>query len=204
MINLNDQRTRQYFNHMAPEWDRRMTDPCERIESLLSKLAIHRARRILDLGCGTGIIFPALRKLVQPGAHVYAIDYAAGMASIAASKNYDEISPFCADVHHLPFRNENFDSIIAFHVFPHFADSTVALKECWRVLKNGGELSIIHLRSSEELNAFHETLQGPVKNHRLIQGDQLGELLQSLDYSVATIVDAPGEYFVRAVKFDRN
>ncbi|MFZ5518947.1 MAG: class I SAM-dependent methyltransferase [Candidatus Zhuqueibacterota bacterium] len=204
MMNLNDRKTRQHFNNLAPEWDRRMNYPGERIESLLSRLAIHRANCILDLGCGTGVIFPALKKLAQPGARVYAIDYAAEMAAVAASKNYESISPFCADVHHLPFRHEKFDIIIAFQVFPHFADTAVALRECWRVLKNGGELSIIHLRSSAELNTFHETLHSPVKNHRLIRGNQLGDLLQTLDYTVETINDAPGEYFVRAVKFNRN
>jgi len=191
---------RQHFNNLAAEWDIRMSYPRERIEGILSRLSIGKADSILDLGCGTGVLFPILEKLTNNGTRVFAIDYAAEMAVQAASKRYEFFTPVCADAHNLPFRNEKFDSVIGFHVFPHFQNSIAALKECRRVLKNGGELSIIHLRSSQELNDFHATLHGPVKNHKLMEGNELGRLLQKLAFKVEAVVDEPGQYFVRALK----
>jgi demethylmenaquinone methyltransferase/2-methoxy-6-polyprenyl-1,4-benzoquinol methylase len=192
--------TRQHFNNLAADWDSRMTYAGDRIESLLARLSLEHAENILDLGCGTGILFPVLKELTNNGTQVYAIDYAKEMAIVAASKKYEHITPFCADAQNLPFQDEKFDSVIAFQVFPHFADATSGLSECRRVLKDGGELSIIHLRSSEELNDFHATLNGQVKHHKLMHGEEMGRLLQSMNYDVESVVDEPGEYFVRAVK----
>lgn len=203
-MNQDDLLTREHFNNLAPEWDNRMTYAADRIEQLLSRLSLENSKNILDLGCGTGILFPILNKLTNNGTRVYAIDYAEEMAVLAASKNYEHIIPFCADAQNLPFREEKFDTVIAFHVFPHFADATAGLSECWRVLKYGGELSIIHLRSSTELNDFHATLNGPVKKHKLISGDEMGSLLQNMNFNVDLIMDEPGEYFVRAMKVNNE
>ncbi len=203
-MNQDDLLTREYFNNLAAEWDNRMTYAADRIEQLLSRLSLENSKNILDLGCGTGILFPILKKLTTNGSRVYAIDYAEEMASLAASKKYEHITPFCADAQNLPFREVKFDSVIAFHVLPHFADATSGLSECRRVLKIGGELSIIHLRSSEELNDFHATLNGPVKYHTLMHGEEMGRMLQNMNYVVETVVDEPGEYFVRALKSDNG
>lgn len=199
-MNHDDRLTRQHFNNLAAEWDNRMSYTSDRIESLLARLSLQNAENILDLGCGTGILFPVLKKLTNNGTRVYAIDYAEEMAVVAASKNYELITPFCADAQNLPFPDEKFDSVIAFHVFPHFSDATAGLYECRRVLKSGGEVSIIHLRSSDELNDFHATLNGPVKHHTLMNGEEMGRMLQRMNYDVEWVVDEPGEYFVRAVK----
>lgn len=47
-----------------------------------------------------------------------------------------------ADSHHLPFKDNSFEAIIALNVFEHLSDPVQASKEIFRVLKPGGRLVI--------------------------------------------------------------
>ena len=47
-----------------------------------------------------------------------------------------------ADSHHLPFKDNSFEAVIALNVFEHLSDPVQASKEIFRVLKSGGRLII--------------------------------------------------------------
>ncbi|MFM7426280.1 MAG: methyltransferase domain-containing protein [Elainella sp.] len=57
----------------------------------------------------------------------------------AIFKNTDVV----ADAHHLPFRDEVFEAVVAFNVFEHLSNPKQAAQEIFRVLKPGGKV-IIH------------------------------------------------------------
>lgn len=46
------------------------------------------------------------------------------------------------DAHHLPFRDDLFDRVLAFNVFEHLAEPETAAQEIYRVLKPGGAVTI--------------------------------------------------------------
>ena len=46
------------------------------------------------------------------------------------------------DAHHLPFRDDVFDRVLAFNVFEHLAEPETAAQEIYRVLKPGGGVTI--------------------------------------------------------------
>lgn len=188
--------TQRYFNGLAKDWNSRQSERDVKIYKLLSYLDVKRCNAILDIGCGTGVLFPFLTKLTQGQAKIFAIDFAECMAREAAQKNYPSVNVLCGCARHLPFLDNSIDLVIAFHVIPHIQGKTLALKECWRVLKPCGELAIIHLHGSQEINAIHEEIGGTVKNHKLQSGEQMGRKLKKINFEINEIVDRKGEYYV--------
>jgi ubiquinone/menaquinone biosynthesis C-methylase UbiE len=188
--------TRHYFNGVAKDWNSKQSEKDIKIHKMLSNLELQRCTTILDIGCGTGVLFPFLAKLTQGYAKIFAIDFAECMAREAAQQNYPATNVLCGCARYLPFLDNSFDLIIAFHVIPHIQGKSLALKECWRVLKPYGKLAIIHLHGSQEINAIHEEIGGTVKDHRLQSGEQMGRMLKKINFEIKEIVDRKGEYFV--------
>lgn len=192
--------TRQYFEQMAARWHSLTLVSNEKIDHLIRRLDFSRYRSILDLGCGAGVLFPFLIRLTRSDTQLFACDFAEAMTHIAAQQFHPGPIVLCACARYLPFQKNRFDLIIAFHVLPHIKGKQLALLECWRVLKPGGELVIMHAHSSKEINAIHDQISGPVKNHRLPSGTDVGRMLNSVGFQLEQIIDQPGEYFVRGLK----
>ena len=95
-------------------------------------------RRILDAGCGSGLLFEALRR---QGAVVTGLDSSSEMLRFAR----DRLGPD-ADLRHrdlgdpLPFDNCSFDDVVASLVLHYLEDWTAPLAELHRVLAPGGRL----------------------------------------------------------------
>ncbi len=130
---------------------------------------------------------------------IYAIDYASCMTEQALQKERDSIHVVCGDAQMLPFQDSRFDFIIAYQVVPHIDDLNRLIQECRRILSPSGELVIVHLNGSDELNAFHASLDVPVKSHCLLAGAEMSRLLKTNHFQVHMAIDRQGEYFIRAV-----
>ena len=196
--------TRHYFNGKAKDWNSKQFEKASKIHQLLSKLELHSCNSILDIGCGTGVLFPFLIKFTQERAKIFAIDFAEDMVREAVQQNYPTVNVLCGCARYLPFFDNSIDLVIAFHVIPHIQGMNLALKECWRVLRPYGKLAIIHLHGSHQINAIHAEIGGTVKNHKLHSGEQMGRMLQKLNFEIKDMVDRKGEYFVVGQKNHRR
>jgi len=192
--------TRDYFNELASEWDENNDTENRHIHRILSMMTLDRADTILDLGCGTGILFPFIESLTTGGASIYAMDYARCMVDLASRNGNSHIRVVCGDAQDLPFSDNTFCRIIAFQVFPHIADQKHALNECRRVLKRNGEICIFHVHSSSEINAFHASLSGPVRHHTLPDGQTMKKWMEESGLTVISAFDQPGEYIMHSIK----
>lgn len=192
--------TRHYFNGLAQQWETKQSAEQEKIENLLSKIAWNPGMTILDIGCGTGVLFPFLEKISQGRKSIFAMDFAESMAHEAAQKKYPSIKVLCGCARYLPFPHNSVDRVIAFNTFPHIQGKNLAIKECWRVLKSNGELAILHTHSSAEINAIHEEIGGAVKNHKLPSARQMCQMLKSVGFNIKQAVDRAGEYFLSGIK----
>jgi SAM-dependent methyltransferase len=95
-------------------------------------------RRILDAGCGSGILFGALR---DRGAIVSGIDLSAGLLAEARRRLGPDADLRVADLADpLPFPDDTFDDAIASLVLHYLQDWGPTLTELHRVLRTGGRL----------------------------------------------------------------
>ena len=84
-----------FFDKCAPWWDDDMIRNEEVIATILDNTAIRPGIRVLDVACGTGVLFPDY--LSRGVAEVTAIDISPEMAKIAAEK-FPEVKVICGDV----------------------------------------------------------------------------------------------------------
>lgn len=89
---------------------------------------------ILEVGCGTGLVYEALRDVVGPQMRYRGIDNAETMLKIAI-KRYPEIDASIGDAFNLAFGDNEFDLVCAFEVFGHMPDCSKPIAELIRVAK---------------------------------------------------------------------
>ncbi|UED88788.1 class I SAM-dependent methyltransferase [Streptomyces profundus] len=95
-------------------------------------------RRILDVGCGSGLLFAALG---DRGAMVSGFDSSAGMLELARRRLGVGADLRVADLGSpLPYPDDTFDDVVASLVLHYLEDWGPALAELRRVLKPGGRL----------------------------------------------------------------
>ncbi|GAA2207983.1 hypothetical protein GCM10009850_034410 [Nonomuraea monospora] len=112
---------------------------------LLAPARQSRARRLLDVGCGTGVVTAAALAL---GAEVTAVDSDPVMLELLARRHpYATIRR--AALPELPFEDRGFDCVAGNFVINHVTDAPAALGELRRVLRPGGTLALSWWKSDE-------------------------------------------------------
>jgi len=194
---------RPYFNDLAADWDHLPEPPNagEKVSDFVRRSNASGAPRILDVGCGTGILMPYLQDF-YPGAGCFVeLDLAECMLQINAAKYPGaRIGRICADAENLPFMKSCFDLVLCFGVFPHFENKVLALEQMLNILRSGGIWCLGHLMGSRELNAFHSKLSGPVSGDSLPSIKVFAEMLHEMGMKDISTEEHSDWYFVRAVK----
>jgi ubiquinone/menaquinone biosynthesis C-methylase UbiE len=107
---------------------------------------LNKRSKILDLGCGTGVLSLNLATL---GYNITALDISKGMLGELEKKIGSlPISTIQGDVFDQPFSEEKFDGIITRWVLPHFEDWPLIVNESTMYLKKGG-IFIFDMTSKE-------------------------------------------------------
>lgn len=123
--------------------------------AIVTLLDLKKEDRVLDIGCGTGVLTKMIADRLNPGKGGLSmgIDAAAGMIRVARKKRGNPACRFeTAAAEDLPFENESFDSIVSSLFFHHVPLDLKekALSEAYRVLRPGGKLIIadMHIPST--------------------------------------------------------
>jgi ubiquinone/menaquinone biosynthesis C-methylase UbiE len=135
-----DKQTKELYRKVAKVYhDFRVSGKAVVNEQIINPAALKalgsvKGKRVLDLGCGTGIISLKLKKR---GAKVSGIDLSPDMIEIARS--YAKGIEFkVGPAEKLPYKAGYFDATLALLVFDYIKDIDRALREVWRVTKRGG------------------------------------------------------------------
>lgn len=192
---------RSFFDHHAEEWDETTysLEQRSRLGVLVGSFSLKRGWRILDVGCGTGILVPFLLRSVGRKGAIVGLDISRVMLGKAKEKGFPANVRFVeARAEQIPLRERAFDAAVCFSVFPHFERHPQALREIARVLKPGGALYILHLEGSERLNAFHREYGGAVKHDRLPNAEGMGQLLRACGFEGISVEDRTDLYLAKA------
>ncbi len=191
---------KKFFDSLAAEWDLQFTaEDLERLSRLVDTLNAREGMDILDLGCGTGVLFDLLRRKVGSEGMVTGVDLSIQMARVAYRNfPFDNVTVVDANVINLPFLDSSFDMAVSFSAFPHFSDKVKALKEIRRVLKPKAMFHIIHLQSSGELAHEHHQTGGPIEHHELPSAPMLYEMFAASGFVNSNIKDHSGLYLASA------
>jgi ubiquinone/menaquinone biosynthesis C-methylase UbiE len=195
-----DQR-QEYFDGLASDWDSGFSaEHLERISQVIDSMGIKPGSRVLDLGCGTGVLFGYVSRKVGKSGSIVGVDFSVQMA-LTARRNFpkENIHAIVAEASALPFGRGTFDVAIAFQSFPHFADKDKAMREAHRVLKPGSGMWIVHLLSSEQLAEHHGHHNDVVSGDVLPCRDEMSRLLTENGFCGVTIEDRPHFYCATAV-----
>jgi ubiquinone/menaquinone biosynthesis C-methylase UbiE len=105
----------------------------------LAQQLLPAARRVLDVGCGTGRLLRQARRRYR-SAELVGVDLARGMlaAAIAATPTDLGIRYLHAGAEHLPFTEGVFDLVVATMSMRHWTDQAAGIAEIGRVLTPGG------------------------------------------------------------------
>jgi ubiquinone/menaquinone biosynthesis C-methylase UbiE len=112
--------------------------------------ALQPGERVLDVGCGTGVVTRLAAEVVGPAGVAIGIDPAVRMIAMARqnARRTDSRAVFkLAAIEHLPFEASSFDITVASFMLHHLPSDlkTEGLREVYRVLKPGGRLLVVDL-----------------------------------------------------------
>jgi len=184
----------EFFDRCAPSWDAGMIKSDEIIGKILDNTEVGEGQDVLDVACGTGVMFPYY--LERKVASVTGIDISPEMAKIAAEK-FPEIRVICGDVEEYAF-DRQFDVIVVYNAFPHFPEPARLIKRLCGLLKEGGRLTVAHGASREAIDGHHKGSASKVSNG-LMSADSLKKLFDPL-FEVEILVQNSHMYQVSGFK----
>jgi len=111
------------------------------VSETLRRLPLAPNARILDVGCGTGVLLSAIQAN-YPTVSFVGADLTESMLRVAAARFPAPPPLAVADVAHLPFRASSFDAVVSTSAFHYWPDPRNALREIARVLRPRGNLVI--------------------------------------------------------------
>jgi ubiquinone/menaquinone biosynthesis C-methylase UbiE len=120
-------------------------------EPLLQALPLASARRVLDLGTGSGGLLPRIRQLA-PSASLLGVDRSLGMLRLATEKHPGPLAVM--DAQALGLRDRAFDVVILAFTLFHLPEPQRAAAEIQRLLRSGGLVAAVTW-GPEKLPAAH-------------------------------------------------
>ena len=118
-----------------------------RSQAYLRRLPLAHARRILALGCGTGIEVRALRRLARPEVAIIGVDHSPALIDAARRLTTEgglaaNVTYQVGDAHHAPYGDGQFDIVTLHTLISHVDDPPQVLGEARRLVRPGGTVAV--------------------------------------------------------------
>lgn len=142
-----------YFDRASFSWDSRSQFQEETVRAVFAMLGSLNGSRVLDVGCGTGVLFPTLLSL-QP-CHVTGLDLSHGMVCHAREKFPESRRLSILQGDFYEFSGEGYDLITVYNAYPHFLDRRRFAWHAYDLLAPKGRLLVFHDAGRSRINAIH-------------------------------------------------
>lgn len=150
------------FDDAAADWEekpQRVALARGVAEAIRQAIPLARNMRVLEYGCGTGMVSRALSPHV---ANILAVDTAPRMLEVLRQKAGEEkignITTLAQDLTLRPLPDKDFDLILSSMALHHIPDIETLLRHLFATLKPGGYLALADLVTED--GSFHEDNTG--------------------------------------------
>jgi ubiquinone/menaquinone biosynthesis C-methylase UbiE len=113
------------------------------LELLREGLALRGTERVLDAGCGPGLVVRYLAPFVQ---HIVGVDATPAMLekarAVLAEQKLENVEFVAGDMESLPFPDHSFDAVVTRYTFHHLLAPERAMAELARVCRPGGRVVV--------------------------------------------------------------
>ena len=191
---MDKQIIKDFFDNFANRWDNEPIADKEIIDTILDNSGIVDGVNVLDVACGTGVLFPYyLERNVNS---ITAVDLSTEMVKVAKSK-HPQVNAICGDAEEISF-DTTFDCIMIYNAFPHFPNPQALIENLSKALKSGGRFTIAHGMSKTELDEVHRKSAGRVSNI-LPECQALAEMLSAY-FNVDITISSDKMYQISGIK----
>ena len=129
-----------------------------KIEAALEKLIIEKSAFVLDVGCGTGILFDYITEKVET---VIGMDISKKILLQARkrAKNFQNAHLILADADNIPLKEKTFTHAFGITLLQNMPNPAKTLKEIKRVTRDGAYIIVTGLKKVFTLQTFENLLQ---------------------------------------------
>lgn len=146
-----------------------------------------KGKRVLDLGCGTGLLSLSLADKAE---EIFALDISNGMINSLKSKikkrGIKNIKAIKGDIHNTHFPDNFFDTIVCVLSFHHFHEIKRVMQIVKKILKPFGELIVVDIYAStdEGENVLQNTCEKirDFSHNKFFTLKELKDLLKEFDF----------------------
>ena len=165
----------------------------ERLEKIVANGRINKGDTVLDVGSGTGILVPIIKKY-KPG-RVNACDLSRRMLE-QLRNNYPYAKTILGDVRHLELPEHSIDVTFLNACYPNIVDKAGAFSNISRMMKAKGRLVISHPLGKAFIVSLQKRTAYPLDE---FPGEtEAGALLKPLGFDIEAFVDEPELYILVA------
>ena len=193
---MNYNKQKEIFDTESLTWDLKsdITNEPERVVKL-SK--INKNMRVLDVGCGTGIMEQSILYAIGQKGFIKAIDISTGMLAKAKEKFKEPNIIFEENnIETIKDSSEYYDVIICNNVFPHFVNPKKVLNNCHRLLKKGGILTVSHLKGRNFVNNIHKDTEHFKQEEKVPKAQVWSDFFKTFGFNEVITLDEENFYII--------
>lgn len=152
-------RAMRHYDRTAASYDTQYAEEQgAKIEAALSSIALKKNDLVLDMGCGTGLLFSHIADKTKL---IVGMDISAKLLEQASrrAKQSTNITLVQADADHTPFKGKTFHNVFAITLLQNMPNPTSTLREIERIAKPEGITVLTTLKKKFTQKAITDLLR---------------------------------------------